>query len=112
MPVDGTTIRTHFRYDSCGRRTYESYPFIGALDSAADKGTAYQYDPLDRVKLLTHPDNNTVTYAYAGSGAGDGATTYPTRNPVPTVFANPLTYHERSGAIAAKGGGASSTRRP
>jgi YD repeat-containing protein len=63
---DAVGIKTRLAYDSCGRRNYESYPFVGS----ADKGTLFTLDPLDRAVQAQNPGVNSVkTFEYAGSPA-------------------------------------------
>jgi len=62
--VTGTSntvgVRTTIRYDACGRRAFQSYPFTGT----SQPGTTYVRDALGRVKTLTNGDGTTVTFDY------------------------------------------------
>ena len=57
------SVKTDTNYDACGRVIYESYPYEGS----ANIGTDYEYDVLDRLERLTHPDNSYASYTY-GNG--------------------------------------------
>lgn len=54
-------IKTDLAYDVCGRKAYESYPYL-----TSNIGTAYAYDALDRVVLKTNPDASTMSYTFDG----------------------------------------------
>jgi YD repeat-containing protein len=49
--LNGVGIRTSFRFDACGNRIFESYPF-----DTTETGTTIVYDTLSRVTRKQHPD--------------------------------------------------------
>jgi YD repeat-containing protein len=65
-----TNVRTHTKYDAEGRITYRSLPFEGALDTAADIGTTYEFDLIGRVSKETTADGKFVRHIYDGSSDG------------------------------------------
>jgi YD repeat-containing protein len=55
-------IKTDVKYDVCGRREFESYPY----ETGTPPGTTYEFDPLGRVTKLTHtPSNDAINYVYS-----------------------------------------------
>jgi YD repeat-containing protein len=61
---DSAGVKTAITYDAEGRKTFESYPWVGQGGTA---GTDYTYDFLGRVKQITHEDGNFVRYEYGVS---------------------------------------------
>lgn len=71
--VNGTAIgqyvNAYIRYDALGKKIAESLPYYSFNnDPRNDMGLknekAFSYDPLGRVKTITHPDNDSVSYNY------------------------------------------------
>jgi YD repeat-containing protein len=58
---NSAVVKTQMAYDVHGRKSFQSYPFLGA----AVRGDTFQYDALDRVKSVTHSGGAVVEYAYA-----------------------------------------------
>ena len=56
----GTHTRTD--YDSSGRKSFESYPYV-----SAPTGDTFAYDALDRVTRVTHPDGSSIGYVYGAT---------------------------------------------
>ena len=56
-------VQTVTTYDVEGFKTFQSHPFTGQSSG----GDNFTYDPLGRVKTITHSDNSTVEYAYNGT---------------------------------------------
>lgn len=56
-------VKTTTRYDSCGRRSYQSYPYTGSTH----EGVGYEYDGLGRLTRRTNTADDTFsTIDYAG----------------------------------------------
>jgi RHS repeat-associated protein len=54
--TDANGKQTYFEYDARGNRTL--------VEDALQRQTLYQYDGLDRVTLITYPDNSTQSFHY------------------------------------------------
>jgi YD repeat-containing protein len=59
-----TGIQTEIDYDACGRKVYESLPFDLTTPNV---GESFTYDPLGRMKSMTHPDNTKIDLSYSGN---------------------------------------------
>ena len=56
-------VQTSTAYDAEGRKTYQSYPFVGT----GDLGTTFTYDALGRVTSETNPDGSVRSREYVGN---------------------------------------------
>jgi YD repeat-containing protein len=54
-------VKTAVEYDAEGRKRYDSYPFSGAANS----GTTFAFDALDRVTRITNADGSFAQYGYS-----------------------------------------------
>jgi RHS repeat-associated protein len=80
--VAGKYSGRKFGYDAVGRTiksTHLTEVDTGLNPAGDDAATGYlwtniQYDALDRQDYMTHPDNNTVDYAYNGCGCAGNST--------------------------------------
>ena len=59
-----TGVQTEIDYDACGRKVYESLPFDLVTPNV---GESFTYDPLGRMKTMTHPDNTKIDLSYSGN---------------------------------------------
>jgi YD repeat-containing protein len=59
-----TGVQTEIDYDACGRKVYESLPFDLVTPNV---GESFTYDPLGRMKSMTHPDNTKIDLSYSGN---------------------------------------------
>ncbi|MGB7292767.1 MAG: InlB B-repeat-containing protein [Thermodesulfobacteriota bacterium] len=59
-----TSVQTEIDYDACGRKVYESFPFDIFTPNV---GESFTYDPLGRMKSMTHPDNTKIDLSYSGN---------------------------------------------
>src|SRR6185436_7866268 len=55
-------VTTAITYDSCDRKSFESYPYLGT----AKIGSTYEYDGLGRLLKKTNPGGSFVKYDYSG----------------------------------------------
>lgn len=64
---NAVNVKTDITYDACGRRSFESYAYIGTPNPIP--GRTYQFDPVGRVTQTSEPGNNggttTVQYTYS-----------------------------------------------
>jgi YD repeat-containing protein len=59
-----TGVHTEIDYDACGRKVYESLPFDLTTPNL---GESFTYDPLGRMKSMTHPDNKKIDLSYSAN---------------------------------------------
>ncbi len=59
-----TSVQTEIDYDACGSKVYESLPFDIFTPNV---GESFTYDPLGRIKSMTHPDNTKIDLSYSGN---------------------------------------------
>jgi YD repeat-containing protein len=60
--INTQLVKTELTYDSCGRLTFESHPFVGSPNPKP--GITFLYDPLGRVLRRTHANNDFIAYAH------------------------------------------------
>jgi YD repeat-containing protein len=56
--------QTQIDYDACGRKVYESLAFNSITPNV---GESFTYDPLGRIRSITHPDNTRIDLSYSGN---------------------------------------------
>ena len=62
-PTTAKTIAVTTEYDALGRKRFTSYPFNPTVTGIPQR-TEFQYDPLDRVTKIIHPDGKFQTTDY------------------------------------------------
>ena len=60
---DSEGVRTKTAYDIEGRKTYQSYAFVGS----GDTGDSFTYDALGRLSRIDHVGGSAVVYTYVGT---------------------------------------------
>jgi YD repeat-containing protein len=61
--INAENVKTLRQYDTYGRLTFESLPYVGS--PGQPPGTSFEYDGLDRLKKKIHTDGHETTYAYS-----------------------------------------------
>ena len=64
-PACSSGSKSDIKSDSVGRKASASNPYCSSSDQTYGV-TQYSYDALDRITLVTNPDNSTNRYTYAG----------------------------------------------
>jgi YD repeat-containing protein len=65
-------IKNTWGYDGLGRKKFESYPVEETV--TAPTGKSFEYDALDRLSKVTHPDTKTAEYQFTVNAAGQPQT--------------------------------------